>query len=143
MGVGWSGWLRDGVALGVGWFRWVWFDFWFCDFGSLLWFCDSLICDFVVCDFSGSGSWFCDLIDGLLGLCCDLILTKFLPWWWLWLEVMSLKSSGHGGLKGELSLRGRAQRDEKGLRAEDQREEEGSRIAGLRKRETQRDTEEE
>ena len=29
---------------------------------------------------------------------------------------MSLKSSGHGGLEGELSLRGRARRDEKGFR---------------------------
>nr|POF09405.1 hypothetical protein CFP56_42436 [Quercus suber] len=33
-----------------------------------------------------------------------------------WLEVMNLKSSGHGGLEGEPSLRGRAQKDEKGFR---------------------------
>ena len=82
--------------------------------------------------------WF----GGLGGLCCDLILAGFRPSWWLWfdfrwvsivvvvvwiwfwlgfgsgawLEVMSLKSSGHGGLEGELSLRGRARRDEKGFR---------------------------
>ena len=86
----------------------------------------------------------CDLIlwfGGLVGLCCDLILARFRPSWWLWfdfgwvstvvvvvwiwfwlgfssgalLEVISLKSSGHGGLEGELSLRGRARRDEKGF----------------------------
>ena len=43
-------------------------------------------------------------------------------WFWLgfssgaWLEVMSFKSSGHGGLEGELNLRGRVRRDEKGFR---------------------------
>ena len=53
-----------------------------------------------------------------MGLCCDLILARF----WLgfgngaWLEVMSLKGFGHGGLEGELNLRGRVQRDEKGFR---------------------------
>ena len=34
----------------------------------------------------------------------------------LWLEVMSLKSSGHGGLEGELNFRERAQRGEKCFR---------------------------
>ena len=57
LGVGWSRWLRDGVALGVGWFRWVWFDLWFWVFD----FC----CDFVIL-------WFV-----ILGLCYAKIFTIF------------------------------------------------------------------
>ena len=59
------------------WFRWVWFDLWFG--GFLLQF-----------DFS----WV-------------LAVVVVVIWFWLgfgsgaWLEVMSLKSSGHGDLEGE------------------------------------------
>ena len=61
----------------------------FCDFG----------CFVVLCfDFGG-----CDLICDLVGFWVFVAI-----WFWLgfgsgaWLEVMSLKSSGHRGLEGEL-----------------------------------------
>ena len=73
--------------------------------------------------------WFCDLVGSLvfvviwfwLGFShrggCGLIFAGFQLLWWLWfdfcwvllvvpwLEVMSLKSSNHGDLEGELSFR--------------------------------------
>ena len=76
------------ISVGV-----IWFVIWWA-FGSLLWF-----------DFG----WI-------------LAVVVVVIWFWLgfasgaWLEVMSLESSSHGGLEGELSLRGRARRDEKGFR---------------------------
>ena len=67
---------------------------------------------------------FCALISVGVILICDLVgfWVFVVIWFWLdfgngaWLEVMSLKSSGHGGLEGELNLRGRVRRDEKGFR---------------------------
>ena len=60
------------ILLGVIWFVIL-------VFVVILWFFDLSFCGFVVCDFDGCGSWFCDLIGGLLGLCCDLILVGFWP----------------------------------------------------------------
>ena len=53
-----------------------------------------------------------------------------------------MKSSGYGSLEGELSLRGRARREE-GFESKRSERGRGSRIVGLRKREKQRDREEE
>ena len=75
----------------------------FCDFGCfvgfVLWF---------------RWVWFDLWFGGLLGLSCDLIWLGFGSG--AWLEVMSLKSFSHWGLEGELNLKGRVRRDEKGFR---------------------------
>lgn len=83
----------------MGWL-WVWVDFGgcdlICDFGSLLWFCDSLICDFVVLWFVISVDVVCDFVIWLVGFWvfvviwfwlsfgrgggCDLILAGFQQW---------------------------------------------------------------